>query len=134
MLAMDMLSITTSHLSHPNGKRTSLFKTHTTDQERTYCSSKPWLPVFACLFLPSLTDSQKSCWFFSLFSFLLFFWVVWWLPNSFHWIRNQKSVRRSLNEILKFLHIVTGSFMLFLYEWTLAICLSRNLSISLKWV
>lgn len=59
-----------------------------------FCLSKPWLPVFASLFLqfwgkwfalcPHLSHrSKKSCWFFSLFSCLLVR-IEWWLPSSLH--------------------------------------------------
>lgn len=58
-----------------------------------FCLSKPWLPVFASLFLqfwgkwfalcPQLSHRSKKSWFFSLFSCLLLR-IEWWLPSSLH--------------------------------------------------
>ena len=60
-----------------------------------FCSGKPQLPVFDFWLsnlrrssLPmcpqSSHGSRKSCWFFSLFSSLLVFWIKWQLPGSWH--------------------------------------------------
>ena len=57
----------------------------------SFCSGQLWLPEFACLSLQSQRfalfsslsyGSKKRCWFFSLFSFLLFVRIDWQLPSS----------------------------------------------------
>ena len=90
------------------------------------CSGKPWRAVFACLCLqswgqrfalshPFSYGSQKTCWFFILFKFLLIVGIERPLPNSWH-----TEPEAGCYHWIWFIHIFLG--LLHLCWWRILTC------------